>query len=128
MEIRSYNAELAYANLMFSRLFRNIILERTINGKTTQFTVNCLLGQRSRILKNFQNPNKQAMYKLPMIIINRTGIFRNSARLNNLHNEIKYQQSQNFQVILIKFYQILYVFSIMTYLLVVYILNIQIQY
>lgn len=46
MEIRSYNAELAYANLMFSRLFRNIKLERTSNdGKTKkEFTVDCMFG------------------------------------------------------------------------------------
>lgn len=45
MEIRSYNAELAYANLMFSRLFRNIVIERKDEtGTTKQFTVNCVLG------------------------------------------------------------------------------------
>lgn len=44
MEIHSYNAELAYANLMFSRLFRNIELERTSNGITKKFTVDCIFG------------------------------------------------------------------------------------
>lgn len=29
--------------------------------------------------------------KLPMIAINRTGYTRNSERLNNLHNEVKYE-------------------------------------
>ena len=50
-----------------------------------------MLGQRSRILKNLQNPEKRGNMRLPMIIINRTGYSRNGARLNNLHNEVKYE-------------------------------------
>lgn len=34
-----------------------------------------------------------AEFKLPMIAINRTGITRNPERLNNLHNEVKYQET-----------------------------------
>lgn len=93
MEIRSYNAELAYANLLFSRIFRNIVLERTVKNQKKEFQVNCVFGQRSRILKNLQNPDKRATMKLPLIVINRTGITRNAERLNNLHNEVKYQES-----------------------------------
>ena len=93
MEIRSYNAELAYANLLFSRIFRNIVLERTLKGNKKEFQVNCVFGQRSRILKNLQNTERRAEMKLPLIVINRTGITRNPERLANLHNEVKYQET-----------------------------------
>lgn len=89
MEIRSYNAELAYANILFSRLFNNIIIERKIGNKIKQIPVKCVIGNRSRIFKNLENPDRQSMYKLPMIIIQRTGINKNTERLANLHNEIK---------------------------------------
>ena len=99
MEIRSYNAELAYANMMFARLFNNIQIERQMTNKETKqkentiIPVKCVFGQRSRVLKNLQNPDKMGEMKLPMIAINRTGITRNPERLNNLHNEVKYQET-----------------------------------
>ena len=52
-----------------------------------------MFGQRSRILKNWQNSEKRATVKLPLIAINRNGYSRNSDRLNNLHNEVKYEIS-----------------------------------
>ena len=89
MEIRSYNQELSYANLLFLRLFNNIVITRQLaNGKSQDVKVKCVLGQRSRILKNLENPDRKGTYKIPMIAINRTGYSRNSERLNNLHNEI----------------------------------------
>lgn len=92
MEVQSFNAELAIANLMFLRLFNNIIIQRTnAKGETSPIKINCVLGQRSRIFKNWQNAEKRAAMKLPMIAINRTGYTRNSERLNNLHNEVKYE-------------------------------------
>lgn len=91
MEIHSYNAELAHANIMFKRLFNNIILERFAGSEKIKIPVNCMLGQRSRILKNLQNPEKMGTIKLPLIIVNRTGYTRNAERLNNLHNEVKYE-------------------------------------
>ena len=92
MEVRSYNAELAIANLQFKRLFSNIIIERTTkNGNVKQIPVTCVLAQRSRIIKNWENTEKRGNIKLPMITINRTGYTRNGDRLNNLHNEVKYE-------------------------------------
>ena len=52
-----------------------------------------MFGQRSRILKNLENPEKRGNMKVPMIVINRTGYSRNGDRLNNLHNEVKYEIS-----------------------------------
>jgi len=91
MQIQSFNAELAIANLMFLRLFNNIAIQRTNNNTTTEIKVNCVLGQKSRIFKNWQNDEKRANIKLPMIAINRTGYTRNGERLNNFNNEVKYE-------------------------------------
>ena len=96
MEFQSWNQELAIANLLFRRLFSNIRIGRTdAKGVETQLQVPCVLGQRSRILKNLENPEKRGNIKLPMIAINRTGYSRNGDRLNNLHNEVKYEISSS---------------------------------
>lgn len=94
MEVQSFNVELAIANMMFKRVFNNIKIERThANGEVKIIDVACKLGQRSRILKGFENSNRKGTYKLPMIVINRNGYTRNGDRLNNLHNEVKYEIS-----------------------------------
>ena len=92
MEIRSYNAELAVSNLLFKRVFSNIQIERTdAKGNKKLIPVTCQFGQRSRIFKNWQNSEKRSQIKLPMIIINRSGYSRDAQRLNDLHNEVKYE-------------------------------------
>ncbi len=92
MEFRSFHAELSYANLMFKRIFSNIKIERAKEkGKKQLIKVDCLFSQRSRILKNWENSEKRASLKFPMIVINRTGYQRNPARVNNANNEIKYE-------------------------------------
>lgn len=93
MEIQSYNAELALANLMFMRIFNNIRIERQTKEGTKEIKVNCVFDQRSRIVKNWENAEKRGNIKLPMIAISRTGYVRNPDRLNNLHNEVKYEES-----------------------------------
>lgn len=92
MEVNSFNAELAIANLMFLRLFNNIKIQRkNAKGESDEIKVNCVMGQRSRIFKNWQNFENAATIKLPMIAVNRTSYTRNTERLNNLHNEVKYE-------------------------------------
>ena len=88
MEIRSFNQELQFADLLLSRLFKNISIVRTVNGKKSQYLVKCIRGNRSRIFKNLQNPTKRGMYSYPMIIYTRTGIARDPERVSSLHNEI----------------------------------------
>ena len=88
MEIRSFNQELQFADILFSRLFKNITIEKTVNGKRTSYLVKCERGNRSRVFKNLQNPTKRGMYSYPMIIYSRTGISRDPERVSNLHNEI----------------------------------------
>lgn len=92
MEFQSYNAELGIANLLFQRLFNNIRIERSNEkGEKTQIKIQCVMGQRSRILKNLQNPERRGNLTVPLIIIERTGFQRQGDRLSNLHNEIKYE-------------------------------------
>ena len=94
MEFISFNCELGTANLLFQRCFNNIRIERTDSqGATSWLKVPCMFGQRSRILKGLENSERKSMYKLPMIVINRTGYSRQGDRLNNLHNEVKYEIS-----------------------------------
>lgn len=96
MEFISWNNELGVANLLFMRLFNNIQIERTDKkGRKGLLKVPCMFGQRSRIVKALENPDNKAQYKVPMIVINRTGYQRQSDRLNNLHNEVKYEVSSN---------------------------------
>ena len=92
MEFQSYNEELGTCNLLFRRLFSNIRILRTLdNGEKKETLVQCVLGQRSRIMKALENPERKGIYKLPLISINRTGYSRNGERLNNLNNEVKYE-------------------------------------
>lgn len=45
MEFRSYNAELALANMMFKNIFSNITINKvTANKKSTPIVVNCQLA------------------------------------------------------------------------------------
>lgn len=89
MQIRSYNNELAYANLLFKRLFSNIVItRRDSKNNEKKIPVKCILGNRSRILKALENPERAGNYSLPMIVIMRTGVARNSERLSKLHNEV----------------------------------------
>ena len=74
MEFMSYNDELGLANMIFKRVFDNIRISRTsAKGETSLLKVHCVFGQRSRILKNLENPSKRGNIKLPMIVINRNG-------------------------------------------------------
>lgn len=81
---------MATANLLFKRLFSNIWIIRS-NGERVKVT--CALDQRSRIFKNLENKSKDGVYKLPFIGITRTGISKNTERLANLNNEVKYSSS-----------------------------------
>ncbi len=79
---------------MFLRLFNNIVIKRTNKDNNTKdIKVNCVFAQRSRVLKDWQNSEKRATIKLPMIAITRTSYTRNGERLNNMHNEVKYEMT-----------------------------------
>lgn len=89
MEIQSWNQELSLANAQFKRLFSNIAIQQ--GNKRTRFS--CVLGNRSRIFKSLENPDKNAIYNLPLIVIQRTGVTKNNDRLANVNNEVKYATS-----------------------------------
>lgn len=95
MEVRSYNHELEIANILFTKLFRNITIERKIGNNIKQIPVQCMIGNRSRIFKNLENPDRMAMYTFPLIVVTRTGIQIEPDRVANLHNEIKMQQTRS---------------------------------
>lgn len=77
---------------MFRRLFQNIQIERTdLDGNKYLVPVNCVVDQKSRVLKGLANPDRMGMMKLPIIAITRTGFQRNGERLNDMNNEIKYE-------------------------------------
>lgn len=88
MEIRSFNQELQFADILFSRLFKNITIEKTIKGVRKSYLVKCERGNASRIYKNLMNPSKRGMYSYPLIVYSRTGISRDPERVSNLHNEL----------------------------------------
>ena len=98
MEFQSGHDEFAVCNLLFKRLFNNIRIGRTNEkGEEKQIVVQCVLGQKSRILKNLINPERRGNYKVPMIVINRTGYQRNGDRLNNMNNEVKYEMTSYYR-------------------------------
>ena len=74
MRIQSFNHELTFANICFSRLFRNITINRrTAKDKVEPIKVMCVLGSRSRIMKALENQQEKADFTLPLIAISRTG-------------------------------------------------------
>ena len=93
MEIHSYNQELAIASTQFKRFFNDITVVR--NGEDVKFA--CVIGNRSRIFKNLENPTKGGMPTLPMIIIQRTGISKNNDRLTNVYNDVAAERVTLFQ-------------------------------
>jgi hypothetical protein len=93
MEIRSYNHELEFANLLFKKLFSNITIEKWYGNNCQQIPVRCMIGNRSRIFKDLENPEKKATYTFPLLIITRGGITSDPDRIANLNNEVKFQTS-----------------------------------
>ena len=95
MRIISYNQELAISSLLFSKLFRNITINRELPNNTVEkCKVALVMGNRSRILKAFENAQENPQFTLPMISITRTGLNRDSTRLSNLHNEVKHSTDE----------------------------------
>lgn len=83
MEVQSFNNEFGLAQLQFGQIFTGIKLSRKYKGKPIY--VPCVFGQRSRILKNLENPSTDAVSPLPVIVITRNGFVRDSERVANLH-------------------------------------------
>jgi hypothetical protein len=87
MKFQSYNRELVYATAMFMDVFNNIHIKRN-NGKSIR--VKCLNGQRSRIYKSLENPDRN-MIQPPLIAVKRVGISRDPARVADKNRHILQQ-------------------------------------
>jgi len=89
MKVVSYNSELIFAQAQFQRLFNNIRLRRK-DRDGNQIVVPCKFSQRSRVMKNLENPDRGNL-TLPAIFINRTGIERSADRVNSINDHLKSQ-------------------------------------
>ena len=93
MQIRNWNSELRIANIMFASLFRNFRITRSQDDENkTRVTIDVpvVIADRSRIFKNLEKPG----LNLPLITVQRTGLTVATARITNLHNEIKNQEME----------------------------------
>jgi hypothetical protein len=84
MQLESYNRELVYATAMFMDVFNNIKITRN-NDK--QIRVKCLNGNRSRIYKSLENPDRTSIQP-PIIAVKRTSIERDSTRVADLQRHL----------------------------------------
>lgn len=83
MKTYSYNKEVLTATAQMQMIFNNISIKRNNNT----LVVPCVFGQRSRILKALQNP-EGSTHKLPLSVLTRGNITRDSNRVASLHHNI----------------------------------------
>lgn len=90
MDFKSFNNELALAQIQFMSIFSGIIISRELkSNKTKDIIVPCIFGQRSRIIKNLENPDLAPKQSYPLIIVERGGFERDVERVANLNLEQK---------------------------------------
>jgi hypothetical protein len=89
MDFRSFNNELALAQIQFMSIFSGIVISRDTKNGSKDIMVPCIAGQRSRILKNLENPELAPRQTLPIIVVERSGFSRDTERLANLNLEQK---------------------------------------
>lgn len=89
MDFRSFNNELALAQIQFMSIFSGIVISRDTKTGSKDIMVPCVAGQRSRILKNLENPELAPRQALPIIVVERGGFSRDTERVANLHLEQK---------------------------------------
>lgn len=95
MRLRSYRSEIKKMTAQFMRLFSNIVIDRRLDNGTVQkvFTVPCVLGNRSRVLKSLENVNKTVA--LPLICVSSGGLDRDSDRVFSIHDGKLYGTGTN---------------------------------
>lgn len=89
MDFRSFNNELSLAQIQFMSIFSGIVISRDTKTGSKDIMVPCVAGQRSRILKNLENPDLAPRQALPVIVVERGGFSRDTERVANLHLEQK---------------------------------------
>jgi hypothetical protein len=85
MQIESFNNELYTSTIQFVDIFNHIAFTGR-NSKTTK--VGVVLGNRSRIFKDLENPNK-APIVYPLIAVQRTALSRDTTRVNDINENMK---------------------------------------
>ena len=88
MKFKSNNFELKFAVAQVLDVFNDITIDRFDRaGKVSKtIKVPCLYGNKSRILKSLESRDK--MLELPMIVISRGGLSRDSQRISNLKRSL----------------------------------------
>jgi len=84
MKTTSFNNELKIATVQFGDIFNYIAYSR--GGRNIKTVM--AFGNRSRIFKDLENPKKGAV-KLPLIIISRTGLSRDTSRVSGVNEMLK---------------------------------------
>lgn len=88
MKFRSYNNEVRIALGLVSSLFNNIAISRFDKNNNVEQTLNVplVIGSRSRILKELENPNKTL--EMPIMSISKEGYTRDPERMHETHSHL----------------------------------------
>jgi len=86
MICQSFNSELYVSTIQMCDIFNHIQISAR-NGRNVK--VQTVFGNRSRIFKDLENPNK-APIKYPLITIKRTGLSRDTTRVNDINENLKH--------------------------------------
>lgn len=90
MRTRSYNAEIRTATAQVLDVFNDIIIDRRDSaGIKKLIRVPCVYGNRSRILKSLENKNKT--FKVPMVVIRKESLNRDTTRVADINNGLFFQ-------------------------------------
>jgi hypothetical protein len=86
MRIFSYNSEIKNVTAQFIDSLNDIIIKRTKGSKTQTLKVRTLYGDRSRLFKFLENPDKTLV--CPIICISQNDIVRDAERASGINNVI----------------------------------------
>jgi hypothetical protein len=90
MKIRSYNGEIRTATAQTLDVFNDIIIDRRDStGVQKLIHVPCIYGNRSRVLKSLENKNKTL--KIPLMVISKGSITRDTMRVADTNNGLLFQ-------------------------------------
>jgi hypothetical protein len=90
MRKRSYNGEIKTATAQILDVFNNITIDRRDStGVQKLIHVPCIYGNRSRVLKSMENKNKTL--KIPLIVISKGSLSRDTMRVADTNNGLLFQ-------------------------------------
>jgi hypothetical protein len=96
MRYRSYHREIEKATAQVLDVLNDIIIDRRNPAGDVQqlISVPCVYGSRSRILKSLENRDKNV--KLPLLVLNMSGISKDIQRVHSTHDGLLYQDSSTY--------------------------------